>query len=92
MARTRGRPLDRTAPGRAGQQTDCTAPGGQGRQANRTGWDVPPTSLASGMRKAAREIGVVVARAVVEDGVAPEATEAEMRGAVAATQWRPRYA
>ena len=64
MARTRGRPLDRTAPGRAGQQTDCTAPGGQGRQANRTGWDVPPTSLASGMRKAARGLPLLVSGAV----------------------------
>lgn len=50
---------------------------------------LPP--LAS-MRDAARDIALAVARTAVEDGVAPEATEAELREAVAATQWTPRYA
>jgi malate dehydrogenase (oxaloacetate-decarboxylating) len=44
------------------------------------------------MRDAAREIALAVALAAVEDGVAPEATEAELREAIATTQWTPRYA
>ncbi len=44
------------------------------------------------MRDAAREIALAVAKAAVEDGVAPEAAEAELRAAIAATQWTPRYA
>ncbi|MEU0026829.1 NAD-dependent malic enzyme [Streptomyces sp. NPDC006335] len=50
---------------------------------------LPP--LAS-MRDAAREIALAVARAAVEDGVAPEATEDELREAIAQAQWTPRYA
>jgi malate dehydrogenase (oxaloacetate-decarboxylating) len=50
---------------------------------------LPP--LAS-MRDAAREIALAVAVAAVEDGVAPEATEAQLREAIAKTQWTPRYA
>jgi malate dehydrogenase (oxaloacetate-decarboxylating) len=50
---------------------------------------LPP--LAS-MRDAAREIALAVARAAVEDGVAPEATEDELREAIAKAQWTPRYA
>ena len=38
------------------------------------------------------EIAPAVAKAAVEDGVAPEATEAELRAAVSATQWMPQYA
>ncbi|MDH6566060.1 malate dehydrogenase (oxaloacetate-decarboxylating) [Streptomyces sp. SAI-117] len=49
---------------------------------------LPP--LAS-MRDAAREIALAVARAAVEDGVAPEATEADLREAITKTQWTPRY-
>ncbi|MGC0343206.1 NAD-dependent malic enzyme [Streptomyces sp. SLBN-8D4] len=49
---------------------------------------LPP--LAS-MRDAAREIALAVAQAAVEDGVAPEATESELREAIAETQWTPRY-
>ncbi|MFE1834992.1 NAD-dependent malic enzyme [Streptomyces sviceus] len=49
---------------------------------------LPP--LAS-MRDAAREIALAVAQAAVEDGVAPEATEAELREAIAEAQWTPRY-
>ncbi|WP_330262729.1 NAD-dependent malic enzyme [Streptomyces griseorubiginosus] len=65
-----------------------------GETAVRAGTDgatplLPP--LAS-MRDAARDIALAVARTAVEDGVAPEATEAELREAVAATQWTPRYA
>jgi malate dehydrogenase (oxaloacetate-decarboxylating) len=50
---------------------------------------LPPLAA---MRDAAREIALAVAQAAVEDGVAPEATEAELREAVAKTQWTPRYA
>ena len=50
---------------------------------------LPPLA---GMRDAAREIALAVAEAAVEDGVAPEATEAELRDAISATQWTPRYA
>ncbi|MFE3031768.1 NAD-dependent malic enzyme [Streptomyces canus] len=49
---------------------------------------LPP--LAS-MRDAAREIALAVAQAAVEDGVAPEATESELREAIAQTQWTPGY-
>ena len=49
---------------------------------------LPPLSS---MRDAAREIALAVAKAAVEDGVAPEATEDELREAVAKTQWTPRY-
>ncbi|MFJ1974045.1 NAD-dependent malic enzyme [Streptomyces sp. NPDC087903] len=44
-----------------------------------------------GMRDAAREIALAVAKAAVEDSVAPEATEAELRAAISAVQWTPRY-
>ncbi|MFG2378645.1 NAD-dependent malic enzyme [Streptomyces sp. NPDC048504] len=44
-----------------------------------------------GMREAALEIAVAAAVAAVEDGVAPEATEDELRAAVTRTQWAPRY-
>ncbi|MGW5664952.1 NAD-dependent malic enzyme, partial [Streptomyces sp. NPDC003758] len=44
-----------------------------------------------GMREAAREIAVAAALAAVEDGVAPKATEAEVREAVEKTQWIPDY-
>ncbi|MGI5373011.1 NAD-dependent malic enzyme [Streptomyces sp. CA-251387] len=50
---------------------------------------LPPLA---GMRDAAREIALAVAQAAVEDGVAPEATETELRTAISATQWTPRYA
>ncbi|MEU9172980.1 NAD-dependent malic enzyme [Streptomyces sp. NPDC048420] len=49
---------------------------------------LPP--LAS-MRDAAREIALAVALAAVEDGVAPGATESELREAIATTQWTPQY-
>jgi malate dehydrogenase (oxaloacetate-decarboxylating) len=44
------------------------------------------------MRDAAREIAVAAALAAVEDGVAPKATEAELRAAVEAIQWTPDHA
>jgi malate dehydrogenase (oxaloacetate-decarboxylating) len=44
-----------------------------------------------GMREAARDIAVAAALAAVEDGVAPKATEAELREAVERTQWTPEY-
>lgn len=52
----------------------------------------PPLLPAiGGMREAAREIAVAAALAAVEDGVAPNATEAELRQAVDETQWTPDY-
>lgn len=44
------------------------------------------------MRDAARETAVAAAMAAVEDGVAPKATQAELRAAVEAAQWSPAYA
>ncbi len=44
-----------------------------------------------GMREAALEIAVAAAVAAVEDGVAPEATEDELRAAVTRGQWVPQY-
>ncbi|MFF4780879.1 NAD-dependent malic enzyme [Streptomyces griseorubiginosus] len=49
---------------------------------------LPP--LAS-MRDAARDIALAVALTAVEDGVAPEADEEQLREAIATTQWTPRY-
>jgi malate dehydrogenase (oxaloacetate-decarboxylating) len=49
---------------------------------------LPPVG---GMREAARDIAVAAALAAVEDGVAPKATEAELRQAVEKTQWIPEY-
>ncbi|MFF0156619.1 NAD-dependent malic enzyme [Streptomyces sp. NPDC005263] len=43
------------------------------------------------MRDAAREIALAAATAAVEDGVAPKATQEELRAAVEAAQWSPRY-
>ncbi|GAA1939463.1 NAD-dependent malic enzyme [Amycolatopsis minnesotensis] len=43
------------------------------------------------MRAVAAEVAVVAAMAAVEDGVAPEATEAGLREAVRKTQWEPAY-
>jgi malate dehydrogenase (oxaloacetate-decarboxylating) len=65
-----------------------------GECAVRAGTDgaTPLLPPLAGMREAAREIAVAVAQAAVEDGVAPEATEAELRDAISATQWTPRYA
>ncbi|MFG2783007.1 NAD-dependent malic enzyme [Streptomyces prunicolor] len=56
--------------------------------------DIGPAPLLPplrGMREAALEIAVAAAVAAVEDGVAPEATEDELRAAVTRTQWTPRY-
>jgi malate dehydrogenase (oxaloacetate-decarboxylating) len=53
---------------------------------------VTPLPPPAGMRDAARETALAVAKAAVEDGVVPEATEVELRPAVAATQWTPRHA
>jgi malate dehydrogenase (oxaloacetate-decarboxylating) len=65
-----------------------------GECAVRAGTDggTPLLSPLADTRDAARESAVAVARATVEDGVAPEATEAELRDAISATQWTPRYA
>ncbi|MGW1675059.1 NAD-dependent malic enzyme [Streptomyces sp. NPDC002324] len=43
------------------------------------------------MRDAAREIAVAAGMAAVEDGVAPHATEDELRAAVERAQWTPQY-
>ncbi|WSQ06704.1 hypothetical protein OG604_02520 [Streptomyces sp. NBC_01231] len=52
----------------------------------------PDAATAGGHGDAAREIALAVAKAAVEDGVAPGATEAELRAAVSVTQWTPQYA
>lgn len=52
---------------------------------------VPLLPPLSGMRESAREIALAAALAAVEDGVAPQATEDELRKAVAQAQWTPRY-
>ncbi|MEU6198526.1 NAD-dependent malic enzyme [Streptomyces sp. NPDC047061] len=49
---------------------------------------LPPLA---GMREAARDIALAAALAAVEDGVAPKATEQELREAIALTRWTPRY-
>ncbi|MCK8437145.1 NAD-dependent malic enzyme [Streptomyces sp. D2-8] len=57
------------------------------------GDDVPVPLLPplTGMRESAREIALAAALAAVEDGVAPRATEEELRETVARAQWEPRY-
>ncbi|MFI6369676.1 NAD-dependent malic enzyme [Streptomyces sp. NPDC050546] len=52
---------------------------------------VPLLPPLTGMRDSAREIALAAALAAVEDGVAPQATEEELREAVAQAQWTPRY-
>ncbi|MFC9684326.1 NAD-dependent malic enzyme [Streptomyces sp. NPDC056948] len=52
---------------------------------------VPLLPPLTGMRDSAREIALAAALAAVEDGVAPQATEEELRKAVAQAQWTPRY-
>lgn len=52
---------------------------------------VPLLPPLTGMRESAREIALAAALAAVEDGVAPRATETELREAIAKTQWTPRY-
>ncbi|MFF7309020.1 oxaloacetate-decarboxylating malate dehydrogenase [Streptomyces sp. NPDC008137] len=52
---------------------------------------VPLLPPLTGMRDSAREIALAAALAAVEDGVAPAATEEELRKAVARAQWTPRY-
>ncbi|MFJ8467239.1 NAD-dependent malic enzyme [Streptomyces swartbergensis] len=52
---------------------------------------VPLLPPLKGMRESARDIALAAALAAVEDGVAPRATEAELREAIAKTQWTPRY-
>ncbi|MEU0249054.1 NAD-dependent malic enzyme [Streptomyces sp. NPDC006235] len=52
---------------------------------------VPLLPPLNGMRESAREIALAAALAAVEDGVAPQATEEELRKAVAQAQWTPRY-
>jgi malate dehydrogenase (oxaloacetate-decarboxylating) len=43
------------------------------------------------MRDAAREIALAAALVAVEEGVAPKATEAELRASIQAAQWVPDY-
>jgi malate dehydrogenase (oxaloacetate-decarboxylating) len=43
------------------------------------------------MRDAAREVALAVALAAVDEGVAPEASEADLRAAIAEAQWVPQY-
>src|SRR5262249_29193783 len=46
----------------------------------------------SRLRTVAAHIAIAVGRQAQRDGVAPEASEAELRERVAATQWTPAYA
>ncbi|WP_086565051.1 NAD-dependent malic enzyme [Streptomyces africanus] len=80
------RVTDRMMVAAARAVADCAvraAPGGDG--------PVPLLPPLSGMRESAREIALAAALAGVEDGVAPQATEEELRKAVAQAQWTPRY-
>jgi malate dehydrogenase (oxaloacetate-decarboxylating) len=52
---------------------------------------VPLLPPLTGMRESAREIALAAALAAVEDGVAPQATEEELRKAVTRAQWTPLY-
>jgi malate dehydrogenase (oxaloacetate-decarboxylating) len=52
---------------------------------------VPLLPPLTGMRESAREIALAAALAAVEDGVAPRATEEDLRKAVAEAQWTPSY-
>ncbi|WP_184595492.1 NAD-dependent malic enzyme [Streptomyces violarus] len=61
------------------------------RAANGDDGPVPLLPPLTGMRDSAREIALAAALAAVEDGVAPRATEEELRNAVAQAQWTPRY-
>ncbi|MGW2617861.1 NAD-dependent malic enzyme [Streptomyces sp. NPDC001500] len=56
-----------------------------------TGAPAPLLPPLGEMRDAAREIALAAAMAAVEDGVAPKATREELRAAVEAAQWSPRY-
>jgi len=49
---------------------------------------LPPLSA---MRQSAREIALAAALAAVEDGIAPKATETELREAIEAVRWTPGY-
>ncbi|MET9505813.1 NAD-dependent malic enzyme [Streptomyces sp. NPDC006622] len=64
-----------------------------GECAARAGSDgvTPLLPPLAGMRDAAREIALAAAKVAVEDGVAPEASEAELRAAITSAQWTPRY-
>jgi malate dehydrogenase (oxaloacetate-decarboxylating) len=53
---------------------------------------VGPAAVACRATRVTDRMMVAVAKAAVEDGVAPEATEAELRAAASATRWTPRYA
>ncbi len=61
------------------------------RSADSRDLPVPLLPPLSGMREAAREIALAAALAAVDDGVAPKATEEELREAIAKAQWTPRY-
>jgi malate dehydrogenase (oxaloacetate-decarboxylating) len=49
---------------------------------------LPPVGV---MREAAVEVAVAVGLAAVSEGVAPAASEAELRAAVARCRWTPAY-
>jgi malate dehydrogenase (oxaloacetate-decarboxylating) len=80
------RVTDRMMVAAARAVADCAV-----RAAHGADGPVPMLPPLSGMRESAREIALAAALAAVEDGVAPQATEEELRKAVAQTQWTPRY-
>ncbi|MFF3848257.1 NAD-dependent malic enzyme [Streptomyces sp. NPDC002328] len=61
------------------------------RSAPQDGGPAPLLPPLARMRDAAREIALAAALAAVEEGVAPEATEDELRAAITRTQWTPDY-
>ncbi|MFH8658378.1 NAD-dependent malic enzyme [Streptomyces afghaniensis] len=80
------RVTDRMMVAAARAVADCAV-----RAAHGNNGPVPLLPPLSGMRESAREIALAAALAAVEDGVAPQATEEELRKAVAQAQWTPRY-
>ncbi|MGA5140700.1 NAD-dependent malic enzyme [Streptomyces azureus] len=80
------RVTDRMMVAAARSVADCAV-----RAAHGVDGPVPLLPPLNGMRESAREIALAAALAAVEDGVAPRATEAELREAIAKTQWTPRY-
>lgn len=61
------------------------------RSAPQDGAPAPLLPPLGQMRDAAREIALAAALAAVEEGVAPKATEDELRAAIRRTQWTPDY-
>jgi malate dehydrogenase (oxaloacetate-decarboxylating) len=59
--------------------------------ANLPGGSAPLLPSLGMLRDSTRKVALTVALAAVDDGVAPKATEADLRGAIEASQWVPKY-